>query len=81
MSEAALYPDELSHTKQGARHATVPDLFRAAQARGFHRFSAYVLATNRRMLDLISRFGSVVERKLDQGVVETTFTARAPQGR
>ena len=51
------------------------DLLKAAQARGFRRFSAYVLATNRRMLDLISRFAKVVERKLDQGVVEATFTA------
>lgn len=55
------------------------DLLRAAQARGFHRFSAYVLATNRRMLDLISRFTTVVERTLDHGIVEATFTA-APRG-
>lgn len=54
------------------------DLLRAAQARGIRRFSAYVLATNRRMLDLISRFTTVVERKLDSGVVEATFTADAP---
>ena len=51
------------------------DLLRAAQARGIHRFSAWVLATNRRMLDLISRFTTVVERTLDHGVVEATFTA------
>ena len=54
------------------------DLLRAAQARGISRFSAYVLATNRRMLDLISRFTTVVERRLDYGVVEATFTADAP---
>lgn len=53
------------------------DLLRAAQARGIHRFFAYVLATNRRMLDLISRFTTVVERKLESGVVEATFTAGA----
>ena len=57
------------------------DLLEAAQARGFRRFSAYVLASNRRMLDLISRFGKVVERKLDQGVVEVSFTVRAPRER
>jgi RimJ/RimL family protein N-acetyltransferase len=51
------------------------DLLRAAQARGIHRFAAYVLAANRRMLDLISRFTTVVERTLDHGVVEATFTA------
>jgi RimJ/RimL family protein N-acetyltransferase len=54
------------------------DLLRAAQARGIRRFSAYVLAGNRRMLDLIGRFTTVVERKLDHGVVEATFTADAP---
>ena len=57
------------------------DLLRAAQARGFRRFSAYVLASNRRMLDLISRFGTVVERKLDQGVVEAAFIVPAPSTR
>lgn len=57
------------------------DLLEAAQARGFRRFSAYVLASNRRMLDLISRFGKIVERKLDQGVVEVSFTLRAPRPR
>jgi len=57
------------------------DLLQAAQARGYRRFSAYVLATNRRMLDLISRFGKVAERKLDQGVVEATFTVRTPKAR
>jgi RimJ/RimL family protein N-acetyltransferase len=52
------------------------DLLRAAQARGIHRFTAYVLASNRRMLDLISRFTTVEERTLDHGVVEATFTGR-----
>ena len=57
------------------------DLLRAAQARGIRRFCAYVLAANRRMLDLISRFTTVVERTLDHGVVEATFTADAPRPR
>jgi GNAT superfamily N-acetyltransferase len=57
------------------------DLLRAAQARGFRRFSAYVLATNRRMLDLINRFSHVVERTIDQGVVEATFTVPPPRAR
>ena len=66
--------------KKGLGTALFHDLLRAAQARGFHRFSAYVLATNRRMLDLISRFTRVVERTLDQGVVEATFTVGTPPG-
>ena len=62
---------------KGLGTALLQDLLRAAHARGIERFSAYVLAGNRRMLDLISRFTKVVERKLDSGVVEATFTAAA----
>jgi RimJ/RimL family protein N-acetyltransferase len=64
---------------QGLGTALLHDLLRAAQARGFHRFSAYVLAGNRRMLDLITRFTTVVERKLESGVIEATFTAVDPK--
>jgi hypothetical protein len=35
-----------------------------------------VLADNRRMLDLIRRFGDVKERRVEQGVVELAFTPR-----
>jgi len=63
---------------KGLGTALLHDLLRAAQARGVRRFSAYVLAGNRRMLDLISRFTTVVERTLESGVVEATFTADAP---
>jgi RimJ/RimL family protein N-acetyltransferase len=52
-------------------------LLRAAGLNGIERFRAWVLADNRRMLDLIVRFGDIVERRLDQGVVELVFTARA----
>jgi RimJ/RimL family protein N-acetyltransferase len=62
---------------RGLGTALLHDLLRAARVRGIERFSAYVLATNRRMLDLISRFTTVVERKLDSGVVEATFTPAA----
>lgn len=63
---------------KGLGTALLHDLLRAAQARGIRRFFAYVLAGNRRMLDLISRFTTVVERKLESGVVEATFTADTP---
>lgn len=63
---------------KGLGTALLHDLLRAAQARGFHRFSAHVLASNRRMLDLISRFTTTVERTLEHGVVEATFTAEPP---
>lgn len=64
-----------SWQNRGLGTALFHDLLEAARARGFRRFSAYVLASNRRMLDLIGRFATVVERKLDGGVVEAEFTA------
>jgi RimJ/RimL family protein N-acetyltransferase len=52
------------------------ELLAAAQVNGIRKFRAWVLADNRRMLDLISRFGEVHARAIDQGVVELGFTAR-----
>ena len=54
------------------------EVLRAATARGVRRFRAWVLADNRRMLDLIARFGTVKERKTEQGVTELLFEPRAP---
>ena len=51
-------------------------LLAAAELNGIRRFRAWVLADNRRMLDLISRFGQVSQREIDQAVIELTFTAR-----
>lgn len=53
------------------------DLLRAAEARGLHRFRAYVLADNTRMLDLLTRFTRIESRRIDSGVVEIVFTRRA----
>ena len=50
-------------------------LLAAAALNGIRRFRAWVLADNRRMLDLISRFGKVTQREIDQGVIELSFTA------
>ena len=52
------------------------ELLAAAQMNGIQRFRAWVLADNRRMLDLIARLGDVSQRSIDQGVVELSFTAR-----
>src|SRR5262244_1641806 len=46
----------------------------AAAARSYRRFRAYVLADNRRMLDLITRFTKVESRKTEQGIVELIFS-------
>lgn len=50
------------------------DLLAAAAARGVERFRAWVLAENRRMLDLIGRHGRVHSRRTEQGVTELVFT-------
>jgi RimJ/RimL family protein N-acetyltransferase len=49
-------------------------ILRAAAARSFRRFRAYVLSDNRRMLDLITRFTRVESRKTEGGVTELVFT-------
>ncbi len=52
------------------------ELLAAAELNGIRRFRAWVLADNRRMLDLIARLGEVSERSIEQGVAELSFTAR-----
>lgn len=52
------------------------EVLRAATARGVRRFRAWVLADNRRMLDLIRRLGIIKGRKTEQGVAELTFEPR-----
>jgi acetyltransferase len=49
------------------------ELLRAAERNGIHRFRAYVLADNRRMLHVLTRHTDVKERRLDGGVVELTL--------
>jgi len=48
-------------------------ILQAAAARSFRRFRAYVLADNKRMLDLVSRFTRVESRKTEQGVIDLVF--------
>jgi RimJ/RimL family protein N-acetyltransferase len=53
------------------------ELFRAAVDNGITRFRAWVLAENRRMLDLLVRHAEIVERRLEQGVVELRLAPKA----
>jgi L-amino acid N-acyltransferase YncA len=53
-------------------------LLEAARANGIRRFRAWVLADNRRMLDLIARYGRIERRTIEHGVVELVFTAPPP---
>ena len=50
------------------------EILAAGAARGVRRFRAWVLADNRRMLDLIVRYGAVEQRRTEQGVTELVFT-------
>ena len=52
------------------------ELLAAAELNGIRRFRAWVLADNRRMLDLIARLGEITQRSIDQGMAELVFTAR-----
>ena len=51
-------------------------LLRAAEARGIRRFRASVLASNTRMLGLLTRGTNVRERHTQAGVTELFFTRR-----
>ena len=53
------------------------ELLAAAEARGIRRFRAWVLANNTRMIDLLSRFTDVGERRTESGVTELVLTRRA----
>ncbi|HLE45217.1 MAG TPA: GNAT family N-acetyltransferase, partial [Methylomirabilota bacterium] len=52
------------------------DITRAGEARGIRRFRACVLADNHRMLELLTRFTDVLDRRLEDGVVSLVFTRR-----
>jgi L-amino acid N-acyltransferase YncA len=52
------------------------EVLSAAEARGYRRFCAYVLADNTRMLDLFRRYTQITRRKHEAGVVELEFTRR-----
>lgn len=64
-----------SWQNRGLGTSLFAELLRAAAMNGIERFRAWVLADNRRMLDLIARFGTIEQRRMEQGVVEVTFTA------
>jgi RimJ/RimL family protein N-acetyltransferase len=63
---------------RGLGTALFTDLLAAAERRGVRRFSAYVLADNRRMLSMLGRLTRIRERTIDSGVVKLIFTRRVP---
>lgn len=52
------------------------DLLRAGELNDIHRFRAYVLAENRRMLHVLARHTDVQERRLAGGVIELTVARK-----
>ena len=64
---------------QGLGAILLQHLLDAAEARGIHRFRAYVLADNRPMLTLISRSTTILERRIDAGVADILFERRHPE--
>lgn len=60
--------------KRGIGTALLGALLAAATARGIRKFRAWVLADNRRMLDLLERTTRVTSRRVEGGVVELTLT-------
>jgi acetyltransferase len=61
---------------QGLGSILLDELLRAAEARGFVTFHADVLAENRRMLRLVARYGNILERTSEYGVVTLRFRRR-----
>jgi RimJ/RimL family protein N-acetyltransferase len=52
------------------------EILRAGRASGSRRFRAWVLTDNRRMIDLIHRYGTIVHRSIANGVLELVFVPR-----
>jgi len=62
---------------RGLGTVLLADLLRAAAANGITRLRAWVLADNRRMLDLLARLTDVTQRTIEQGVCRLELRARA----
>ena len=52
------------------------EILRAGQANGISRFRAWILADNRRMIDLVHRYGTIIHRSMANGVLELVFVPR-----
>ena len=63
---------------QGLGTRLLRELLHAAELNGIHRFRAYVLAENRRMLHLLKRHARVLEQRRDGSVLELTLAAAVP---
>jgi RimJ/RimL family protein N-acetyltransferase len=62
--------------ERGLGTILMTELLGYAEARGIHRFRAYVLADNYRMLDMLYRVARVLKRRTEDGVVSLVLTRR-----
>jgi acetyltransferase len=62
--------------RQGLGGTLLDEVLRGGNERGIDEFRAYVLAANRRMLDLLARRTDVVRTATSQGVTEVLFRRR-----
>jgi len=63
---------------RGLGKILLADLIAYAVDRGIQRFRAYVLADNARMLRLVTRVATVLDRKLESGVVSFLLAPPGP---
>ena len=66
---------------RGVGTILLTELLGYAEAKGIRRFRAYVLAENRRMLDMLGRLTQVLERHTERGVTTLLLAPRARNGR
>jgi acetyltransferase len=62
---------------RGLGSILLKEILHAGEANGIRRFRAYVLADNHRMLAMLSRSTDILQRKVEQGVMDILFTRRA----
>jgi acyl-CoA synthetase (NDP forming)/GNAT superfamily N-acetyltransferase len=67
---------EDAHQGRGLGPVMLEHLAAAAEERGIERFTASVLPSNRRMLDVFTSFGFDVQRQLADGYVELSYPIR-----
>ncbi len=63
---------------KGLGPVLLAELLDYAAAKGIRRFRAYVLADNRRMLDLLARLTEILERRIESGVASLLLQPRRP---
>ena len=80
MSRTGVVLTAVTSSVQTFAHRRTCRFDRLGEASGIHRFRAYVLADNDRMLAMLSLLTDIQQRKIEQGVVDVVFTRRRIPG-